>query len=92
MLVISKEQVESLRDRLKNSGELGSCIEEVKRMLEIKSTLLWRADAACGCVGNGPANSLYVEVQLIENTLVALEQGDIIKGASLLDEYVRIVL
>jgi len=45
VLIISKEQVKALSDRLRDSNEIDSCIEEVKRMLDIKSTLLWRADA-----------------------------------------------
>jgi len=92
MFTISRDQTRSLRDRLCNCGETEICIEEVKKMLEIKSTLLWRADYACGCVGSGPANSLYAEVQMLEDVLDAIECGDGMKAASILDEYVEIMI
>ena len=46
MLLISEEQVKSLIDRLKSSSNLDECMGEVRKMLEIKDALLWRADAA----------------------------------------------
>ena len=46
ILIISKEQVRSLIDRLGDSRELESCIEEVRRMRDIKLTLAWRADVS----------------------------------------------
>ena len=45
ILTISKDQVNALIDRLGDSSEIDPCISEVKRMLGIKSALLWRADA-----------------------------------------------
>ena len=56
-------------------------------MVEIKSTLLWRADAACSCVGNGPASTLFMELNLLENALDLLEQGDVAAGTLLLEEF-----
>ena len=44
MLIISKQQVNSLIERLEDSIAIDACIEEIRRMLEIKSALLWRAD------------------------------------------------
>ncbi len=90
MLMISREQVGSLVGRI-GQGADASCLEEVKRMLEIKSTLLWRADAACGCVGTGPAHALYMEIQMLEDILGALEAGDIVRGVSLLEQYATVI-
>ena len=44
ILIIGKEQVQSLIDRLSDPGQFDSCTEEINRMLKIKSTLAWRAD------------------------------------------------
>ncbi|MDD5093349.1 MAG: hypothetical protein PHV74_03080 [Dehalococcoidia bacterium] len=44
MLIISKEQVRALIDRLGKSDTLDSSIEEIRRMRDIKLTLAWRAD------------------------------------------------
>ena len=45
ILIISKEQVESLIGKLADALRRDACIAEVRRMLDIKSTLAWRADA-----------------------------------------------
>ena len=45
ILIISKEQVQSLIRRLGDPGELESGISEVRRMRDIKLALAWRADA-----------------------------------------------
>ena len=45
ILIISKGQVEALIGRLADSASLEACIEEVQRMIAIKSTLAWRADS-----------------------------------------------
>jgi len=87
IFLISREQINHLIGRLQKGSELEACIDEVKRMVQIKSTLLWRADAACSCVGNGPATTLFMELSLLENALDCLEQGDVAAGASLLREF-----
>ncbi|MDD5093348.1 MAG: hypothetical protein PHV74_03075 [Dehalococcoidia bacterium] len=91
IFIISKEQIKSLSDRLRNSIALDSCIAELNKMLEIKSVLLWRADAAAACCGPGPSNCLYEETQMIEDVLSALDKGDVARGASILDAYAKIV-
>jgi len=44
VLIISKDQVKTLIGWLADSAKLKSCVEEVRRMIDIKSTLAWRAD------------------------------------------------
>ena len=91
MLIISDEQVKALRERLGNSLELESYKTEVQKMLEIKSTLLWRADVGSGCVGSSISRHLEGEVKLLENTLSALEEGDVAEGISSLIEYEKLI-
>ena len=91
MLVLGKNQTKLLVDRLQKADELEACVDEVRKMVEIKSTLLWRADAACSCVGNGPATTLYMELSLLENALGSLEQGDIAAGTAQLREYLDVL-
>ncbi|MDY6911312.1 MAG: hypothetical protein SVM79_03010 [Chloroflexota bacterium] len=45
LLIISKEQIGNIIDKLGDFSKIDACIEEIKRMLDIKSALLWRADA-----------------------------------------------
>ncbi|MDY6912306.1 MAG: hypothetical protein SVM79_08130 [Chloroflexota bacterium] len=91
MLIISKTQVEVLRNRLADPGGLESGLREVRRMIEIKSTLLWRADLASCCVGPQWAARLDAEVQILENTINELETGNIDTAISLLGEYQQII-
>ena len=91
MLVISKEQINALIGRLGESGKLDSCIEEVKRMLDIKSALCWRADAGGCCAGRGLAVQLEDEVKILEKALNALEAGNVSEGISLLSAYEKII-
>ncbi|MDD5093798.1 MAG: hypothetical protein PHV74_05390 [Dehalococcoidia bacterium] len=48
ILIISKEQVRALIDRIGQSQKLDACLEEVRRMRDIKLALAWRADRGVG--------------------------------------------
>ena len=87
ILIISKEQVCSLRDRLRDPEKLSSCINEVRKMIEIKSVLSWRANARSGCCGLELPMYLFGELQILEKTLRQLELGNISEAISLLKDY-----
>ena len=95
MLIISKHQVENLIQRLNTPAELGQCRDEVRKMLEIKSALLWRVEngpQGCGCCGQlcrGWELEAYLagEVQILEDILDTLEEGNISRASSLLRDY-----
>ena len=88
MLIITKEGVEALRKRLKNSGEAEQCREELQKMLEIKEAMLWRTEARTCC--NVPwelQQLLQREITLLQEALEALEKGDGQKASAILEEY-----
>ena len=88
MLIITRGGVEALRERLKNHGEAAECREELKRMLEIKEALLWRAEARTCC--NIPwdlRGQLDWEIRLLEGALAALEDGHGERASSILEDY-----
>ncbi len=87
ILLIDKTQVQSLQARLTDSSQLNSCIEEVRRMIEIKSGLCWRADARASCCGPDVSLHLYGEFQCLERILRNLESGNISKATVLLEDY-----
>ena len=89
MLIISKEQVENLIHKLTDPAKLDECRDEVERMLEIKSALLWRADGPQPCCGSfGEIKTcLASEVQILQDVLNALDEGNISQASSLLTEY-----
>ena len=89
MLIISKEQVEELVQKLSDPKKLDEARDEVKKMLEIKSALLWRAEGAQSCCGSfeGIKTCLASEVMILEAVLSVLDEGNISQTSSLLREY-----
>ena len=87
-MVITREKVEKLKERIKNPEEVNECRDELKKMLEIKGALLWKAEACSVCVGWQLPAQLSWEVQTLENTLEALQGGDTAKAVSLLEGYI----
>lgn len=92
ILLIGKQQVCSLLDRLRDPDQLASCIEEVQKMIEIKSVLSWRADERSGCCGPELPMYLFGEVQTLERTLQQLELGNISEAISLLKGYEALLM
>jgi len=88
MLIISRKQVEELIKKLADPAKLDECRDEVKKMLEIKSALLWRAEpqTCCGSL-EGIKTCLTSEVQILQDVLNALDEGNIQRASSLLTEY-----
>jgi len=92
VLIISEEQVENLIDKLKDPAKFNESRDEVAKMLEIKSVLLWRAaDGIQPCCGTfcEIKTCLDSEVQVLEEALGALDKHDIPKASSLLRDYIK---
>ena len=89
MLIISRQQVENLIQKLSDPAKFDECRDEVQKMLEIKSALLWRAEGPQPCCGSfGEIKTcLTSEVQILEDVLDALDKGNISQASSLLREY-----
>ena len=87
MFVITKEGVADLQKRILHSGATEGCRDELSRILEIKDTLLWRAEKACACVGQTFGYHLTCEVEILQKALDALTEGNNIEAAALLGEY-----
>ena len=90
--MISKEtmnSVMSLREKMADPKNRAECIAEVENMIEMKESHLARADwgACCGNIGN-LIPQIESELQMLQNTLEALKEGDNTKAVSLLEEYI----
>ena len=92
MFMISKEtmnSVMSLREKMADPKNRAECIAEVENMIEMKESHLARADwgACCGNIGN-LTPQIESELQMLQNTLEALKEGDNTKAVSLLEDYI----
>ena len=92
MLIVNKDSVKATRQKLEDSGKIQDAVNDVKKMLEIKQTLLWRAEygTCCGSLCN-ITSFLVRETAILEKALVALEQNDKSEAARLLKEYENIL-
>ncbi len=90
-MIIDKDSVTATKRKLDNSGDISEVIADVKRMLEIKEALLWRSEAMTPCCASlcSITSRLAHEVNLLESTLAALENGDKVQAAELLEKYAR---
>jgi len=92
LIIINKDTVEALIKKLDDPGRDKDVSADVKNMLEIKQTLLWRADAGtcCGSL-ESVASFIARETIILENTLAALGRGDKSEAVRLLQEYKQIL-
>ena len=92
MIIINKDTIETLIKKLDDTSKDKVVYADVKNMLEIKQTLLWRADAGtcCGSL-ESVASFIARETIILENILVALEKGDKSEAIRLLQEYKQIL-
>ena len=93
MLIIDKDSVTAIRQKLDDLSRKQEVVDDVKKMLEIKQALLWRSEAMAPCCGSlcSIASQLTREVNLLEHTLAALEGGDTAQAVDLLEEYLQLL-
>jgi len=92
VLIISRQQVESLIAKLTDPARFDESRGELEKMLEIKTALLSRAaDGIQPCCGTfcEIKTCLDSEVQVLQETLDALDKHDIPKTSSLLRDYIK---
>ena len=91
MFIIDKDSVNDIRHKLDDAGKAEDVADDVRKMLDIKQTLLWRSEAMSPCCGSLQEISSYLtfEVTTLENALNALESNNIPQASLLLGEYQR---
>jgi hypothetical protein len=91
-LIINVEAIKAVRQKLAEPAQIQEARADIKKMLEIKQTLLWRADAGtcCGSLCN-IATSLSREISILENALNALEKGEKSTALQSLEEYEQLL-
>ena len=89
MLVINKEHVKHVAQKIRASGITEEVLGNVEKMLEIKEVLLWRADTSscCGVYMRGIMASLESEIELLKAVLSALEHNETAQAIDLLNQY-----
>ena len=86
-MIITKQHLEDLIQRLNDSAELERCHSEVKKMLEIEEELLWWSQSGKCCRWQA-ADYFTSNIHLLKEALNALGKGNTSQAASLLQEYV----
>jgi hypothetical protein len=90
-MLIDKEDVQRLRDKLQNHREIESCKREIENILENKRALLHPLEVArpsC-CLPSEFLTQLYVEIELLRKGLAAIDAGDNAQAAAILDDYIH---
>jgi mannitol/fructose-specific phosphotransferase system IIA component len=92
ILIVNAESVRAARQKLVGGCKRDEVIADIKSMIEIKQTLLWRADAGtcCGSLCN-IATSLSREIAIMEKVLNALDKDDNAESVRLLEEYEQLL-
>ena len=93
MLIINRDSVGALKDKIAESANMEEAVAMVKRMLDIKQKLLWRADAGICCGGDlgSIVSLLEYENIILEDTLAALQEGKLSEAIHLLEEYEHVL-
>ena len=93
MLIINKDTLKQVKQGILNPESRHESVKIVERMLEIKQTLSWRADAGTCCAQGGLILAVILsrEVDLLQNALKALEKGDDAQAISCLDDYILLL-
>ncbi len=89
LYIITDERITSLQERLRRGEDIGRCLEELEKILEIKRALLWRAEVACGQQRCGRmwdlAACYFQEVSQLEEAVEEIKKGNLARGAELLE-------
>ena len=86
MLIITKQGVGNLINRLSTPNNLEQCRDEIQKMLEIESEHLWWAESGKCCRWQ-VTGCLAGRIQTLKDALNSLNGEDISRAASLLREY-----
>ena len=89
MLIINKEHVGHIVQKIKVSGIKEEAIDDVKKMLETKEVPPRRADSSscCDVRMRGITVSLENEVAILKDIITALESNDKNNALHLLEQY-----
>jgi hypothetical protein len=87
-IIVDAELINNTILKLKDPLRATEAVADIKKIVDIKQTLLWRADAGtcCGSLSNISA-SLTCDIALMEKALKALEKNDTAEAILVLEEY-----
>lgn len=91
-MIINKDSVTATR-KLVEKGNTQEAIADIKKMIEIKQAHLWRSEGMAPCCGSLDRHTCQIanELEMLENTLEALESGDKAQAVTMLDGYIQVI-
>ncbi len=96
MLMIDKAEVEGaiagIKDRLDDARKREECIAELRNMIDIKQSQMWRSDMGSCAGGLCNISSLIdMEIALLQGAIKGIDSGDLGRAVALLDEFIVFV-
>ena len=90
--IINADSVKAIREKLADTDNIENVSAAIKKMIEIKQALLWRADTGtcCGSLCNIAA-SLEREITILENALNSIVDGKNADAVQTLKEYEQLL-
>ncbi len=92
MLIISRDQINSLLARMQDPGRREECRREIEAVKGIKEGLYWRADAGTCCGGPALAGHLFAQIRTLEDALQALDEGRREEAVLLIEDFASDVI
>jgi hypothetical protein len=91
-VIINAERVKAIREKLTDPVKAEEALADLKKIIEVKQMLLWRADAGtcCGSLGN-ITTALIHEVTILENALDSAVNGRKTDAVLALKEYEQLL-
>ena len=90
--IINADSVKAIRKKLADPDNIENVSVTIKKMIEIKQALLWRADTGtcCGSLCNIAA-SLEREITILESVLNSIANGKKADAVQTLKEYEQLL-
>jgi len=90
--IINADSIKAIREKLADPDNIKNVIATIKKIIEIKKALLWRADTdtCCGSLCNIAA-SLTREINMLENALNSIEDEKKSDAVQTLKEYEQLL-
>ena len=84
----AREKITAIEEKLANPEEKAECIADIKKLIDIKQSHIWRVNAAPCCGYICDLSPLFeAEVEILQSALNAVKESNSNKASTLLENY-----